>query len=509
MAITWNHENVKDVANQCKHRSEFQEKWSGAFKYAKKNGLLDMLFPELFPNRNEPAIWNYDECKKVAKQYKKLTELKSEYIGAYNAMSRYGWLDEFYPERQKNKPAFDYSSLTYDICKDIAGKYRTPSDLMKLERPIYNFSRKNDWLSDFYPNYVKPHPKRSYEDCRELIKKYAYLGDFAKKESGAYTTIISNKWHDLLVKLTKKHKSKGYWTYERCKEYALMHTEKQKMDDVPRHYIYKNGWYELMDHMENLPSLGTRYIYVFEFDDNHVYIGLSYNTDKRKSDHLCSTSNSSVRTHIEDTNSKYEFKVLTEALSMKDSSHVERRYIDEYRNNGWVVLNKNKGGSLGGGKKKYTYEQCKKKVSEYKTLKEFTEQDSGYYGRIKAEKWVELLEPLERYQDYLGSYEYYVDHYSEVIDLIKRNVLNKKISEMTGYSNSTICKIKSILVLNNKMPTKDELFMMRPQSIKIVELLKLKRKWLDITAEAKTSSSSITRVIKIYYEKTKIDLYYR
>jgi uncharacterized protein YerC len=194
---------------------------------------------------------------------------------------------------------------------------------------------------------------------------------------------------------------------------------------------------------------------------------------------------------------------------MKDSSHVERRYIDEYRNNGWVVLNKNKGGSLGGGKKKYTYEQCKKKVSEYKTLKEFTEQDSGYYGRIKAEKWVELLEPLERYQDYLGSYEYYVDHYSEVIDLIKRNVLNKKISEMTGYSNSTICKIKSILVLNNKMPTKDELFMMRPQSIKIVELLKLKRKWLDITAEAKTSSSSITRVIKIYYEKTKIDLYYR
>lgn len=505
----WTHKKVKDVAKKCKHRSEFQEKWSGAFKYAKRNNLMDELFPEKFPNHNEPDFWNYNECKKVAKQYKKLTELKSEYIGAYKAMSRYGWLDEFYPQRQKNKPSFDYSTLTYSKCKKIASKYESPSKLMDGDRPIYNYSNKNNWLSDFYPNYIKPHPKRSYEDCKELIGKYTYLNDFTKKESGAYTTIIFNKWHDLLKNLKRTQKPSGYWTYNRCKKHALKHTRRQDMDDVPRHYIYKYGWYELLDHMVRLPTLGTRYVYVFEFEDNHAYIGLSYNTDKRKSDHLSSTSTSSVRTHIEETNSKYKFKVLTEALNMKDSSHEERRYIDEYKRNGWVVLNKNKGGSLGGGKKKYTYKQCKDKVSEYKTLKDFTLQENGYYSRIKLEKWYELLEPLERYQDYLGSYEYYVDHYSEVIDLIKGNVIYKKICEMTGLSNSTVCKIKKVLVENNKMPTKDELFMMRPESIKIIELLKLKRKWLDIQKEAKTSSSSISKVIRLYYEKTKIDLYYK
>lgn len=438
----WTHKKVKDIAKKCKHRSDFQHKWSGAFKYAKRNNLMDELFPEKFPNRNEPDLWNYNECKKVSKQYKTLTELKSEYVGAYNAMNRYGWLDDFYPNREKHKPDFDYSTLTYSKCKKIASKYESPSKLMDGDRPIYNFSRKNDWLSDFYPNYIKPHPKRSYEDCRELIKKYTYLNDFIKKESGAYTTVILNKWHDLLKKLKRTQKPSGYWTYNRCKKHALKHTRRQDMDNVPRHYIYKYGWYELLDHMVKLPTLGTRYIYVFEFDDNHVYIGLSYNTDKRKSDHLCSTSTSSVKTHMEETNSKYEFKVLSEALSMKDSSHEERRYIDEYKKNGWVVLNKNKGGSLGGGKKKYTYEQCKDKVSEYKTLKEFSEQDSGYYSRIKLEKWVELLEPLERYRDYLGSYQYYVDKYPEVIKLLKGGTMNKDIVKLTGHSHNIVCKAK-------------------------------------------------------------------
>lgn len=438
----WTHEKVREIAKKCKHRSELQEKWAGAFKYVKRNGLMDELFPELFPNHNEPDLWNYNQCKKISKQYKTLTELKSEYIGAYKAMLRYGWLDDFYPNRLKHKPNFDYSSLTYGKCKKIASKYESPSKLMDGDRPIYSFCLKNEWLSDFYPNYKKPHAKWTYDECKESVSKYKYLNDFTKEQSGAYTAIIVNKWNELLKKLKRKQKPSGYWTYERCKKHALKYTERQRMDNVPRHYIYKYGWYELLDHMVKLPSLGTRYIYVFEFEDNHVYVGLTYNPDKRKVDHLCIGSNSHVKAHIEKTNSKYKFKVLTDGLSMADSSHVERRYIKEYKNNGWIILNKNKGGSLGGGKKKYTYEQCKSKVSEYKTLKEFTEQSSGYYSRIKIEKWSELLEPLEKYKDYIGSFQYYIDKYPEVVKLLKKGVLNKKITEMTGHSHNIVCKAK-------------------------------------------------------------------
>jgi predicted GIY-YIG superfamily endonuclease len=447
----WTHEKVREIAKKCKHRSELQEKWSGAFKYVKRNGLMDELFPELFPNHKEPDFWNYDECKKVSKQYKTLTELKSKYLGAYKAMLRYGWLDDFYPNRLKHKPNFDYSTLTYNKCKKIASKYESPSKLMEGDRPIYKFSSENDWLSDFYPNYKKPHTKWTYEECDELLSKYEYLNDFAKEQSGAYTRIIVNKWNGLLDKLNRKQKISGYWTYERCKEHALSCTRRQDMDNTPRHYIYKNGWYELLGHMVKLPTLGTRYIYVFEFDNNCVYIGLSYNPDKRKCDHLCDNSNSTVKKYIDETNCKYEFKILTEALSMKDSSLQERYYIQEYKNKGWVVLNKNKGGSLGGGKKKYTYEECKNKVSEYKTLKEFAEQSSGYYSRIKLEKWLELLEPLEKYKDYIGSFQYYMDKYPEVVKLLKKGTPNIKITEFTGYSHNIVCKAKKRMKEHNKI----------------------------------------------------------
>lgn len=502
----WTHKKVRDIAKKCKHRSELQEKWSGAFKYAKRNGLMDELFPELFPNRNEPNLWNYNQCKKVSKQYKTLTKLKSEHVGAYNAILRYGWLDDFYPNRLKHKPDFDYSTLTYDKCKKIASKYESPSKLMEEDRPVYKFSSENDWLCDFYPNYIKPHPKRSYEDCKELIGEYEYLKDFTKNESGAYSTIISNKWHDLLKNLKRKQKPKGYWTYEKCREHALKHTEREKLNESCKHFIYKNGWYDLFDHMVKQPTLADRYIYVFEFEDNYAYVGLTYNPDKRKSDHF-STTNSPVRTHFEETNSKYVFKILTESLGMIDSSKWERKYIKEYQDNGWILLNKNKGGCLG-SKSKYTYKQCKDKVSEYVKLKDFTIEASGYYNRIKKEKWVELLEPLERYKNYIGSYEYYVDRYPKIIDLIKKNIPNCKIVDITGCSKSVVCNVKKILKVNGQMPSKDELFMMRPQSVKTIELLKLKYHWVDIVKEVKTSSNSISKAIKLHYEKTGVNLYY-
>jgi hypothetical protein len=36
----------KELSKDCKTRSDFQEKYSGAFKYLKKNNLLDKLYPK-------------------------------------------------------------------------------------------------------------------------------------------------------------------------------------------------------------------------------------------------------------------------------------------------------------------------------------------------------------------------------------------------------------------------------------------------------------------------------
>jgi phage pi2 protein 07 len=42
----YTYEMCKELSKDCKTRSDFQEKYSGAFKYLKKNNLLDKLYPK-------------------------------------------------------------------------------------------------------------------------------------------------------------------------------------------------------------------------------------------------------------------------------------------------------------------------------------------------------------------------------------------------------------------------------------------------------------------------------
>ncbi len=43
---------------------------------------------------------------------------------------------------------------------------------------------------------------------------------------------------------------------------------------------------DICKHMKEKGNSFTRMIYAYEFSDNHVYIGLTFNEKKRKSEHL-------------------------------------------------------------------------------------------------------------------------------------------------------------------------------------------------------------------------------
>lgn len=353
--------------------------------------------------------------------------------------------------------------------------------------------------------------KWTYDACKELVSKYEYFTDFRKQQESAYVAIIANGWRDdLLKKLKRTRKPNKYWTYERCKEHALKCTKRKNLKWAVRQKIYENRWFELLEHMEYQTSIIERYIYVFEFEDNHVYVGLSYNPEIRKDGHLNNIKEkSSVLGHIEKTNSKYHFKVLTGPLTVKDACYQECRYIDEYKSNGWVLLNRTTGGNPGCKPFKWTYEKCKNKISEYKTLRDFTNSENGCYLKILKKRWMELLEPLERRGEITKDYEYYLNRYPKVVKLIEENIPNNKVAKMAGCSVSNVVVIKRFLRESKKLTNKEDLFFSKPQTLKIIELLKLKYPRADIMREANTSLSTILKVIKVYYEKTGIDLYYR
>lgn len=190
----------------------------------------------------------------------------------------------------------------------------------------------------------------------------------------------------------KKHS--GYWTYEKCEKKALKYSTKTEFSkNSPDAYsaAHRYGWVsKVCEHMIEIGNLKRRCIYVFEFEDNCAYIGLTYNLIERKNEHL-SRPIGSVYEHIKKTNSKYIHKQLTGYVEINDAKKLEGDYVDLYRNNGWIILNKNKTGNTGGNILHWTYEKCKEESLKYDNKEKFDRNSRGAYSSAKKNGWLDEI----------------------------------------------------------------------------------------------------------------------
>ncbi len=137
-----------------------------------------------------------------------------------------------------------------------------------------------------------------------------------------------------------------------------------------------------------------RYIYAFEFVDNHAYIGLTYKTNRRKQQHFNNNKHnkSAVIEHINETSLIPEYIILTkEPLHELDASNMEKYYMTDYKKNGWILLNKMKGGGLGGNYILWTYEKCKVEALKYKTKSEFSGKNASAYCSALKYGWLDEI----------------------------------------------------------------------------------------------------------------------
>ena len=185
-------------------------------------------------------------------------------------------------------------------------------------------------------------------------------------------------------------KPNGYWTKERCYELALQcnsRSEFKRKFITPYDNVRKNKWLDdICSHMIK-GNLLKRYIYSFEFDDNCVYVGLTCNIKKRISEHTTSNINkkeSIVYEHINKTGLTPIIKTLTEIpIDENIAGSVEQIYIDKYLTDGWIILNKRNGGSLGRSIRKWTKITIEKEAIKYNTRIEFYKKSSNAYNSAR------------------------------------------------------------------------------------------------------------------------------
>jgi predicted GIY-YIG superfamily endonuclease len=185
-------------------------------------------------------------------------------------------------------------------------------------------------------------------------------------------------------------KPKYYWSFENVKNEALKYNYKKdfkKYSNGAYCAAIYNNWYDIVcSHMLTLGNKVKRCIYVWEFENNTAYIGLTYNFEERMYNHTIDKRSSVFnQLHL----SSGSFYKLTEYIDKKEAQKLEKFYIEKYKNDGWIVLNKSKAGALGGSEIKYTYEICKNEALRYNHRIDFKKYSKNIYQAAINNKWID------------------------------------------------------------------------------------------------------------------------
>lgn len=246
----------------------------------------------------------------------------------------------------------------------------------------------------------KPRGYWTFERIKEVALKYETRGEFEKKNKVAYRKAMKQGWDIEICKHMKYIcRPRGYWTFERVKEVALKCETRNEF--IINHIgaynaAIKGGYYnEINTHMIPQKSLIKRHVYLYEFSDNHVYVGLTWNMETRNKDHLGLNKRkykTSVLKHIEKTKNIPHLILLTKIpIIEEDAIMLELKYIEKYKNDGWFLLNIKRGGSLGSKPIKWTKLKVKKEALKYSYRTEFKEKSNGAYY---AARRLDILDEL-------------------------------------------------------------------------------------------------------------------
>ena len=265
------------------------------------------------------------------------------------------------------------------------------------------------------------------------------------------------------------------WTKENCRELTLKYTSKSKFakeNNSCYNVCRKNNWWdEFSSHMEKVGNLYRRCIYSYEFEDNYVYIGLTFNHHKRNIQHLTNIK-SSVYKHIKETNLNPIFLIKSDYININEAVLLEEKILNEYKNNNWNILNKAKTGAVGHNIKIWTKDLCYEEVKKYTTKNEFIKYGKGCYGYSKKEGFIEdliknlkllklrnywtdekCIEEANKYENKTDLKKYSVSCYNIII----KNKLFDKIPHLTNKDNTYWTKEK-IDEVCKKYPIRKDLY---------------------------------------------------
>ena len=362
-------DELTSIARKYDYLPDFRKKEARAYAAIQRRGLIDVLCAHMKRGRSQ-SLTN-EELKETAARYDYMPDFRAKEEHVYNTICKRGLLDKFCAHMKRGD-----RFIPEDELAERASHYNTIWDFRKNDPNAYNVVHNRGLVDKLcaHMTYGKRYIYKE-EELAERALMYDDFHEFAKKEPSAYNGILHRGLGDKLLAHMKRRKKKEY-TYDELVEIS------SKYDVLQDFYSKEKGAYkaikkrglmkELCGHMRRKGDWCKRKIYVFTFPDGCAYIGLSMDPDRRYRQHI-HDKKSPVYKHIQDTEAKYEYKILTDWLGANIAGEVEENYIRRYAAEGWKLLNKAKGGGLGWSSIDMSHERLKEEASKYKTFEDFQE----------------------------------------------------------------------------------------------------------------------------------------
>jgi len=289
---------------------------------------------------------------------------------------------------------------TKEKCVDEAKLYNCRKDFSKKSKGSYESSRKNGWLDEICEHMITYYVVSDWtkEKCLEVSKKCKTVKDFYTKYNSAYQSCVRNGWlNDIIKKLERNYKQKGYWTKEKCIEASLSCKNKKEFKSIySTAYCVsvKNKWlyeiYDICNFNNNYNKIWMIYSYIIL--NKYVYVGITINEKSRKTNHLNNDKNSSVNKFIKNNNIDIKdiiYKKEEENVTnIEDVKKFEEDILNKYCENGLIKINLKKTGNLGGGNLIWNKERCIEASMLCDTKKEFRKKYNSAYNSSRKEGWI-------------------------------------------------------------------------------------------------------------------------
>ena len=386
--LKWTFEACKLEALKYNTRKDFKVNSGSAYTTSCRNKWLDIICSHMTRPTNSSRKWYFESCRDEALKYKARNLFAKGSKGAYKVANEEKFLDEICKHMVTySKPKGYWNKKR---CHTVALKCETRSEFFKKYGSAANKALKEGFLEEICSHMaiiLRPKSYWTKEICLKEAMKYNYRNDFKKYSPNIYSISIKKGWYEEIcshmVEVTNK--PKYYWTKELCKEEALKY--KTSLDFVKNSggcyaASSRNGYLdEICSHFQIKGSRYMRFVYAYEFPDNHVYVGLTYNIKERKMRHL---KKGSVFNYSEFTKLIPIFKKLTDIpVEVEEAKKLEYIYLQQYIKEGWIKLNRAKTGGIGGNVFKWGYDKCLLEAKKYKYRSDFKKGSAGAFDSAR------------------------------------------------------------------------------------------------------------------------------